>query len=623
MDISPYIQPVIDLHPEFTSQEIQDLCEEYISQFNKKTKEETKHKSLKKYLTKEFWVNRDAEWVEQDEQEKQTAITTFSAIPKRFFHNGAKISSDYILRLKNLEKQLGKTILFDDAELQLKAGAKVSLIGKNGAWKSTLLRILIGLEEMNQGDLEIAKEAKVWFLSQDLFWESRDRLVKEDMLTALPQVTKAMHRLKEIEQLLEAHSENAIQLVEEQAELIEQMIHNDGYQSYALQVEILKYFWFTKEQTEYKVSQLSWWEQTKVQIAKFLLQEVDILILDEPTNHLDIEGILFLEEFCELWGKTLICISHDKRFLNTVFDITLEITNKKLERYEWNYDYYLREKQKRYELQLKNYTAQQKYLKQQEAFITKFRYKSSKASQVQSRIKMLDKMDKVDIPKNDTTAKAITFKIEKRLPNSIMKFDELSVGYWSTTLISLPPRLEVTKDMRIGIVGKNGVGKTTLIKTILWEIPTLYWWFEIHNEVRIGSYSQVAEELNRDSSIIEELIGPGVSHKDARTLLGSLLVEDEKMDQKIWTLSGWERAKVALTKMLLTKPHVIIMDEPTNHLDIPSKEVIKAMLSEFDGVSLIVSHDRDFLEGTSNILRVIKDQQVIVYHSLERGFDAI
>jgi len=622
MNIQDYINQVISIHPEFTKQEIQELCEEYLNKFNKKTKESSKEKSLKRYLGKEFWLDfsQNSEWLENHIEHKKDP---FRSIPKRFFQIRKHTINDYILRITGLNKQLGKTVLFEDAEMHIKFWSKIALIGKNWAGKSTLLKLLIGEEEIEHWNISIAKDTKFWFLSQDLFRESMNRIVKEEMLTTLPTITKNMHRLQDIEKLIENWDEDSVQLLEEQAKLIEWMIHNNWYQSYALQIEILKSFGFTKTQLDYKISQLSWWEQTKIQIAKFLLQEVDLLILDEPTNHLDIEWIMFLEYFCKIRGKTLICISHDKKFLNAVFSDTIEISNKKLESYEWNYDVYLEEKQKRYNIKLKNYTTQQKYLKQQEKFIERFRYKASKASQVQSRIKMLDKMEKVDLPDNDSTARAITFKIWKRLPNTVIEFEHLSVWYWNTTLIWLPHKLVVNKDMRIGIIWKNWVWKTTLLKTILWEIPALYWDLRINKDLCIWSYSQVSEELDRDATILEELIWPGISNKEARTLLGSLMIDNDKMDQKIATLSGGERAKVALTKMLLSKPHVIIMDEPTNHLDIPSKEVIKAMLTEFDGVSIIVSHDRDLLEGISNLLRVIVDEKLTVYHDLEKGFDAL
>ena len=349
----------------------------------------------------------------------------------------------------------------------------------------------------------------------------------------------------------------------------------------------------------------------------------DLLILDEPTNHLDIEWIMFLENFCELRWKTLICISHDKKFLNKAFSNTLEISNLKIKNYSWNYDSFIEQKAKKHEIQLKNYTSQQKYLEQQNKFIERFRYKSSKASQVQSRIKLLDRIDKVEIPIKEWKNRKITFKLDKRLPNLIMTLDQISVWYKNETLMSINQKLEITKDMRIGIIWKNGVGKTTLLKTILWKLPAIYGWLEIHPDMRIGSYSQVADELDRDSTIIKEIVWPWISQKEARTLLWNLLIDEDKMDQKIWTLSGGEMAKVALTKMLLSKPHIIIMDEPTNHLDIASKEVIKAMLTEFNGVSIIVSHDRDFLEWTSNLLWVMMNQELTVFHDLQRWFKAL
>ena len=627
MNLEECINTVIHYHPEFSYEEVEELCLDYLSQFKKKTKEESKLKSLKKYLNKEFWLDLFKDellWTPEYEtySTEQPKITPLKSIPKSYFQ-WKQDNKDYILKLTWFSKQLGKTVLFEDAELKIKYWDKIALIWKNWAGKSTLLKVLIWKENIDQWLLEIPKWIKIWFMSQDIFWESKDRLLKDEMLTAFPDITAKMNRLDEINELLKTDPANSIELVEEQNELIQRMINNDWYQKYGLQTEILKYFWFTKEQLNLKISQLSWWEQTKVQIAKFLLQEVDLLILDEPTNHLDIEWIMFLQRFCELWQKTLICISHDKKFLNSSFQKIIEISNKKLFEYKWNYDDFIAQKEKNHEIQMKNYVAQQKYLEQQEKFIERFRYKATKASQVQSRIKLLDKMEKIEMPENDITTRNITFKLHERLPNFIMELDELSIWYNWNTLISLPKKIEITKDMRIWIIWKNWIWKTTLIKTILWELNPLYWWVQIHENLKIWSYSQALDELDYENTILKEIVWPWISIKDARSLLWSLLIDNEKMDQKIWTLSGWEKAKVALTKMLLSQPQIIIMDEPTNHLDLWSKETIKNMLTEFNWVSIIVSHDRDFLEWTSNLLRVLSNWQLEVYHDLERGFEAL
>lgn len=627
MNLDECINTVIHYHPEFSYEEVQELCLDYLSQFKKKTKEESKLKSLKKYLNKEFWLDLFKDellWTPEYDSylNEQPKITPLKSIPKSYFQ-WKQDNKDYILKLTWFSKQLGKTVLFEDAELKIKYWEKIALIWKNWAWKSTLLKVLIWKENIDQWLLEIPKWIKIWFMSQDIFWESKDRLLKDEMLTVLPDITTKSKRLDEINELLKSDPANSIELVEDQNELIQRMINNDWYQRYWLQTEILKYFWFTKNQLNLKISQLSWWEQTKVQIAKFLLQEVDLLILDEPTNHLDIEWIMFLQRFCELWQKTLICISHDKKFLNSSFQKIVEISNKKLFEYKWNYNDFIAQKEKNHEIQMKNYVAQQKYLEKQEAFIERFRYKATKASQVQSRIKFLDKMEKIEMPENNIMTRNITFKLHERLPNFIMELDELSIWYWSHTLVSLPKKIEITKDMRIWIIWKNGIGKTTLIKTILWEINPLYWWVQIHENLKIWSYSQALDELDYESTILKEIVWPWISIKDARSLLWSLLIDNEKMDQKIWTLSGGEKAKVALTKMLLSQPQIIIMDEPTNHLDLWSKETIKNMLTEFNWVSIIVSHDRDFLEWTSNLLRVLSNWQLEVYHDLERGFKAL
>ena len=620
--IDESITKILEINPDLTYAEVYELCSDYLLKFNKPTKEETKIKSLKKYLGKFFEINL----FEDDDpklEDIQPSMCPLQSIPKQYFQERSWAKKDYIIKIHHLDKQIWKTILFDDANLQLRFGDEVALIWKNGSGKSTLLKMLIWKEESGYGMIEIANWVKIWYLSQDLFWANDEHTVGEEMKTCFPDIKLAMERLEEIEKLLVDNDSDHHLLIEEQAKIQDQLRKENGYQKWWMQIEILKYFWFSKAMLKFKIKQLSWWEQTKLQIAKFLIQEVDLLLLDEPTNHLDIEWIFFLQRFCELWWKTLICISHDKKFLNSCFNRVVEISQKKLNLYEWNYSDYLRQKEKNIEIQHKNYVAQQKYLQQQEAFITKFRYKASKAAQVQSRIKMLDKLDRIKAPENESVPKKINFKLSQRLPNLIMQIEWLTVWYPWKELVTLPNKIEITKEMHIWIIWKNWIWKTTLIKTILGELQPLHWSVKVHPEIRVWSYSQVFEDLHPADTVIEAIMWTWISYQDARAFLWALQIDVEKMDHKVSSLSWWEMAKVALTKMLLQKPHVIIMDEPTNHLDLWSKETIKMMLQWFNGVTLIVSHDIDFLEWTSNMLRWIWDNRLTVFHDLQRGFQEL
>jgi len=620
--IDESITKILELNPDLTYAEVYELCSDYLLKFNKPTKEETKIKSLKKYLGKFFEIDLFVD-EEPKLEDIQPSMSPLQSIPKQYFQERSWAKKDYIIKIHHLDKQIWKTILFDDANLQLRFWDEVALIWKNGSGKSTLLKMLIWKEESGFWMIEIANWVKIWYLSQDLFRANDEHTVEEEMKTCFPDIKLAMERLEEIEQLLTDGESDHHALIEEQSKLQERLRKENGYQKRWMQIEILKYFWFSKAMLNFKIKQLSWWEQTKLQIAKFLIQEVDLLLLDEPTNHLDIEWIFFLQRFCELWWKTLICISHDKKFLNSCFNRVVEISQKKLHLYEWNYSDYLRQKEKNLEIQHKNYVAQQKYLQQQEAFITKFRYKASKAAQVQSRIKMLDKLEKIEAPEIESDPKKINFKLSQRLPNLIMQIEWLTVWYPWKELVTLPNKIEITKEMHIWIIWKNWIWKTTLIKTILWQLQPLHWSVKVHPDLRIGSYSQVFDDLHPNDTVIEAVMWVGISYQDARAFLWTLKIDVEKMDHKVSSLSWWEMAKVAVTKMLLQKPHIIIMDEPTNHLDLGSKETIKMMLQWFNGVTLIVSHDRDFLEWTSNMLWWIWDNRLTVFHDLQRGFQEL
>jgi ATP-binding cassette subfamily F protein 3 len=613
------INKVLASHDDFNYYEIEELCQDFYDEIPVKIKEETKLKRVNKYISSEFELdgasskNKNADYLQSTKYSLET-------IPKYLFEWKSKILSS-IINIKNLYKNIEQTYLFDGASLKVNKQDKIALIWKNGCGKTTLLKMIIGKCEITDWTIDIAPWVKIWYLSQDLFWKSEKNTLKEEMLEIFPEINKKISQL-EVLKLKEKKQGLSLQEMEEIQNLNKHLIETEWFKKNTLQLEILKYFWFSDEQLNFNVLQLSGWEQTKVQIAKFLIQEVDLLILDEPTNHLDINGIIFLEQFCKNWKKSILSISHDIRFINNTSTKIAEISNKKINNYNGNYEEYLIEKQVRFDTQMKNYKSQKKEIDKEMDYINKFRANSAKASSVQSRIKALAKVEVLTEPENESVVKMISINSQKRLPEVIMKLEDIEVWY-DYPIVTLPDYLEVKKSDKIWIIWANGAGKTTLLKTILWELKPLNWKADINETIKIGSYSQVLEDLNPEISIIAELWKDYENEREIRTILWGLLIKWEKVDQRISTLSGWERAKVALTKMLLVKPHIIVMDEPTNHLDLHSKEVIKKMLEWFNGTTIIVSHDRDLLESVSNKVWLIKDQVLVIYNDAEKGFEEV
>jgi ATP-binding cassette subfamily F protein 3 len=602
------IEDILRTHDDFCYEELEEICQDFYDSIPAKIKHETKLKRVKKYMNGEFDVS------EENQHETVAGSWVFKeysleTIPKYLFEGKSKIASS-LVNIINLSKSIWAEPLFIDSHLKVNSKDKVALIGKNGAGKTTLLKMILtkaGLLQWEQaeilnlenidGQIEMAPGLTIWYLSQDLFWSNTNNTLREEMNSLFPELTAKIHRLEEL-------------------------IEIDGFKKHILQWEILRYFGITDDQLDYNVLMLSGGEQTKVQIAKFLLMEVDLLILDEPTNHLDIDGIIFLEHFCQQWKKAIVSISHDVRFINNTCERIAEISGKQIHDYKWNYDYYVTEKQERYDKQMRDYSNQQKEIETQEAYINRFRANSAKASSVQSRIKALNKLEILEKPENEMLGKYITVQSNMRLPEVIMKLKNIEVGY-DYPLVTLPEFIEVHKQDKIWIIGKNGAWKTTLLKTILGEIKALEWNSEINERVKIGWYAQVLEWLDTSMSIIAELWKDYENEREIRTMLWGLLITGDKVEQSIATLSGWERAKVALTKMLLSRPDIIVMDEPTNHLDIHSKQVIKKMLQSFQWTTLIVSHDRDLLESVSNKLWLIKDMQLVTYDEPEKWFSEI
>lgn len=599
MDISLYIQKVVQNHPEFHEWEIEEILNDFLSSYPKKTKESTLAKNLDKFLEKEFGITEAENCAESFSQvnnhalsEKEVSKITFSSfidnIPAKYFSSNKNKFTSEIINISWLYKNIFKTELFEDANLRLFPNEKYAIIWRNWVWKSTLLKIILWTEDVNKWNIDIAKWLRIWYLSQDIFHNKTTRTLVEEL-----------SNLSSFSTDLELEDYELEILINKQMSLIEG-------------------FWFSKDDLHRDISSFSGWELTKVQIIKFLILDADLLILDEPTNHLDIEWIIFLEKFVKRREKWLLCITHDKSFLNNCFNRIIEISNLKINSFEWNYDQYLEHKEKQLEIQTQRYNDQQKYLQKQYEFIERFRYKSSKASQVQSRIKMLDKLEKIELPEHDNKVYDIKMEIDIRLPNVLLSMHSLNIWYSWKLLIELPKMIEVNKNRKIWIIWKNWVWKTSLLNTIIWVTESLKWDVKINEKIRIWYFSQISESLNYENTIMNELSLNWVSTHSILWYLWMLLIDEEKVSQKIWTLSWGERAKVALVKMFLEKPHLVILDEPTNHLDIFTKKSIQNFIINFPWVSIVVSHDRDLLSNISNQIWLIDNWKLIVYEDVNR-----
>ena len=519
------IQKVIDHHTDFSYDDVNEICQEFLDEQWTKIKEETKLKRLNKFLEKEF------ELTEEKIETFSTKEYSLETIPKYLFAGKTQIASS-LINIKWLVKNIERTELFDKADFQINKSDKIALIWKNWAGKTTLLKMILKSDEElvpEYGTIDLASWLKIWYLSQDLFWENTKNTLREEMDNIFPEINKKIHRLNEIQ--------NDMELWDETEQLNKDLAEVDWFRKFELQHEILKYFGFTEEQMNFNVLQLSGWEQTKVQIAKFLIQEVDLLILDEPTNHLDINGIIFLEKFCKNWKKALLSISHDIRFINNTSNKIAEISNKKINNYPGNYEEYIILKQANFDKLNKDYTNQQRELDKTNDYINRFRANSCKASSVQSRIKALEKVDILKEPENESLVKNIHVELDKRLPEIIMKLNKVEVWY-DYPIVTLPEYLEVNKSDKIWIIWENWAWKTTFLKTMLWELKILDWNIDLNDTLKVWSYSQVLADLDMEKNILQELMKDYDNETEIRNMLGWLLIIWDKVEQKIKTLSG-------------------------------------------------------------------------------------
>ena len=506
-----------------------------------------------------------------------------------------------MVSVDNLKVEFGVTPLFDEVSYVINKRDRIALVGKNGAGKSTMLKILAGLQAPTSGVVAMPKEITVGYLPQVM--------ILSDTRTVMQEAESAFEHLFEIQKNLERMNQQLADRTDyesdEYHQLIDAFTHENerlqmmGGMNYQAEIErTLMGLGFSRNDFNRSTSEFSGGWRMRIELAKLLLQKPDVLLLDEPTNHLDIESIQWLENFLKVNAGAVVLVSHDRAFINNVTNRTIEISCGRIYDYKVPYDEFVVLRKERREQQLRAYENQQKQIQDTEEFIERFRYKATKAVQVQSRIKQLEKIVPIEIDEEDNSALRLKFPPAMRSGDYPIICDEVKKNYGAQTVFS-HVNLTIKRGEKVAFVGKNGEGKTTLVKCIMNEIP-----FEgkltVGHNVQIGYFAQnQAQLLDENKTVFDTIdyVAKGDVRLKIRDILGAFMFGGEASEKKVKVLSGGERRRLAMIKLLLEPVNFLILDEPTNHLDMRSKDVLKEAIREFDGTVIVVSHDREFLDG--------------------------
>ena len=522
-----------------------------------------------------------------------------------------------MLNIHNLSVSFQGEYLFEEITYRLGNGDRVGLVGKNGAGKSTMLRIISGEQEYDTGSIAIEKEISIGFLKQDIdFIEGRT--VLEESYEAFQEIKKLEKQLEEINHQLatrtDYESESYNQLMIDVNDVQHQYEVHGGYNYKGETERILQGLGFKREDFEKLTDTFSGGWRMRIELAKLLLQNHDILLLDEPTNHLDIESIIWLETFLKGYTGAVVIVSHDKMFLDNVTNRTIEISLGRIYDYPKAYSEYLVLRKELREQQLASQKNQQKQIEQTEKLIEKFRAKASKATMAQSLIKKLDKIDRIEVDEDDNSVMTLRFPVSITPGKVVVEANDVAKSYEEKRVLQHIDLL-IERDTKTAFVGQNGQGKSTLAKIIVGELKHKGE-IKLGHNVQIGYFAQNQAEYLDGSKTVEETMIDAADEKTrprVRDILGSFLFRGEEVDKYVRVLSGGERNRLALAKLMLQPFNVLVMDEPTNHLDIKSKNVLKESLKQFEGTLIVVSHDRDFLQGLTDRVYEFKDQRIKEY----------
>ena len=506
-----------------------------------------------------------------------------------------------MISIDNLTVEFSAKPLFTNVSFVINDKDRIALVGKNGAGKSTMLKILCGLQKPTSGEVSIPTGTTIGYLPQ-VMKIADDTTVREETRKAFADTTKIQERLhrmeREMAERTDYESDSYNQLVEKFTEEHERymMMGGDNYEA-AMERTLLG-LGFERSDFDRPTKEFSGGWRMRVELAKILLRKPDVLLLDEPTNHLDIESIQWLEQYLQNFAKAVVLVSHDRAFINNVTNRTLEITCRHVEDYKVNYDQYVVLRKERREQQLRAYENQQKEIADTKAFIERFRYQATKAVQVQQRIRQLEKIVPIEVDEVDNKVMHLKFPPCLRSGDYPIICEGVRKDYGSHTVFS-DVTFTIKRGEKVAFVGKNGEGKSTLVKCIMGEIP-FTGKLKIGHNVEIGYFAQNQAQLLDESLTIYETIdrvATGEMRLKINDLLGAFMFGGETSEKKVKVLSGGERSRLAMIRLLLEPVNLLILDEPTNHLDMPSKDVLKEAIKAFDGTAIIVSHDRDFLDG--------------------------
>ena len=519
-----------------------------------------------------------------------------------------------MISVEGLTVEFGGFTLFDDVSFVVNKKDRIALVGKNGAGKSTMLKIFAGLQSPTAGNISVPKELTIGYLPQQMQLTDT-RTVREEAEQAFDQI----HQLeKQLERLTLELAERADYESESYHDLIDKVTHLTehfqmmGGNSYQAELErTLMGLGFVRDDFERLTSEFSGGWRMRIELAKLLLRQPDVLLLDEPTNHLDIESIQWLENFLATRANAVILVSHDRAFIDATTFRTIEISLGKIYDYKVNYSHYVVLREERREQQMRAFENQQKKLQDTEAFIERFRYKATKSVQVQSRIKQLEKIDRIEVDEVDTAMLNLKFPPAPRSGSYPVIMEDVAKRY-GDHLIFEHATLTINRGDKVAFVGKNGEGKSTLVKCIMGEID-FEGKLQLGHNVKIGYFAQNQAQLLDDKLTVFDTIDY-VAQGDIRTkirdILGAFMFGGEASDKKVEVLSGGERSRLAMIRLLLEPVNLLILDEPTNHLDMRSKDVLKDALREFDGTVILVSHDREFLDGLVDKVYEFGNQRV-------------